>query len=145
MSSVCTRMSAICNSYVLVWHPCITRIYSYTIRISLVCTSLSFICHSYVLECNGMSLVYTCMSSVFHSYLLVCLPYVTRMYSCVIRIPLVCTRLSSVYHSYVVLLWTIENPAFCLALYLTGVHFRGELQDEGHVGEQKIDQSELEK
>ena len=33
---------------------------------------------------------------------------------------------------------TIENPAFCLALYLTGVHFRGDLQHLGHVGEQKI-------
>ena len=32
----------------------------------------------------------------------------------------------------------IGNPAFCLALYLTGVHFRGELQYVGHVGEQKI-------
>ena len=26
----------------------------------------------------------------------------------------------------------IGNPDFCLALYLTGVHFRGELQDFGH-------------
>ena len=33
---------------------------------------------------------------------------------------------------------TIENPAFCLALYLTGVHFQGELQHVGHVGEEKI-------
>ena len=32
---------------------------------------------------------------------------------------------------------TIGNPAFCLALYLTGVHFRGELQHIGHVGEEK--------
>ena len=33
---------------------------------------------------------------------------------------------------------TIGKPAFCLNLYLTGVHFRGELQHVGHVGEQKI-------
>ena len=33
---------------------------------------------------------------------------------------------------------TIGNPAFCLALYLTGVDFRGELQHVGHMGEQKI-------
>ena len=33
---------------------------------------------------------------------------------------------------------TIGNPASCLALYLTGVHFRGELQHVGHVGGQKI-------
>ena len=42
---------------------------------------------------------------------------------------------------------TIGNPAFCLALYLTGVHFRGKLQHFGDVREQKssVDQSELEK
>ena len=33
---------------------------------------------------------------------------------------------------------TIENPAFCLFLYLTGVHFRGELQHGGDVSQQKI-------
>ena len=33
---------------------------------------------------------------------------------------------------------TIGNPAFCLALYLTDVHFRGELQYVGRVGGQKI-------
>ena len=30
------------------------------------------------------------------------------------------------------------NPAFCLFLYLTGVHFRGELQHGGDVSEWKI-------
>ena len=33
---------------------------------------------------------------------------------------------------------TIGNPVFCLALYLTGVYFRGELQRVGQMGEQKI-------
>ena len=33
---------------------------------------------------------------------------------------------------------TIGDAAFCLALYLTGVHFRGELQHGGYVGEQQI-------
>ena len=33
---------------------------------------------------------------------------------------------------------TTGNPAFCLTLYLTGVHFRGQLQHNGHVDEQKI-------
>ena len=33
---------------------------------------------------------------------------------------------------------TIANPAFCLALYVTGVHFRGELQHGCQVGEQKV-------
>ena len=42
---------------------------------------------------------------------------------------------------------TIGNPTFCLAFYLTGVHFRGKLQHVGHVGEQKLKcrPSELEK
>ena len=31
---------------------------------------------------------------------------------------------------------TIANLAFYLALYLTGVHFQGELQHGGHVGKQ---------
>ena len=33
---------------------------------------------------------------------------------------------------------TIGNPAFCLALYLTGVHFRGKLQHVGDASEQKF-------
>ena len=33
---------------------------------------------------------------------------------------------------------TIEDPAFCLALYLTGKYFRGNLQHVGDVSEQKI-------
>ena len=32
----------------------------------------------------------------------------------------------------------IGNPAFCLFLYLSGVHFRGELQQVGDASEQKI-------
>ena len=32
----------------------------------------------------------------------------------------------------------IGNPAFCLALHLTGVHFRGELQHVAIASEQKI-------
>ena len=37
-----------------------------------------------------MSLVYTRMSSIYHSLVLVCHPYVTRMYSYVIHLSLVC-------------------------------------------------------
>ena len=42
---------------------------------------------------------------------------------------------------------TIGHPAFCLFLYLTGVHFRGELQHGGDVVSKKssVDQSEREK
>ena len=34
--------------------------------------------------------------------------------------------------------YQIGTPAYCLALYLTGVHFRGDLQHVGHVGKQNI-------
>ena len=42
---------------------------------------------------------------------------------------------------------TIGNPAFCLILYLTGVHFRAELQHGGDIMSEKssVGQSELEK
>ena len=40
---------------------------------------------------------------------------------------------------------TIGNPDFCLALYFTGVHFRGELQHVGRCNNSSVDQSELEK
>ena len=42
---------------------------------------------------------------------------------------------------------TIGNPDFCLALYLTGVYFRGKLQHVRQVGGQKstVDQSEFKK
>ena len=33
---------------------------------------------------------------------------------------------------------TIGNPAFCLFVYLIGIHFRGDLQHVGDVSEQKI-------
>ena len=33
---------------------------------------------------------------------------------------------------------TIGNPAICIGLYLTGVHFRGEVQYFRHLGVQKI-------
>ena len=62
MSLVCTGMSSVCHSYVLVCYPYVTRM-------SLACTGMSSVCHSYVL--------------VFH-------PYVTLMYSYVIRMSLVC-------------------------------------------------------
>ena len=32
----------------------------------------------------------------------------------------------------------ITDPAFCLSLYLTGVHFQGELQHGGEASQQKI-------
>ena len=33
---------------------------------------------------------------------------------------------------------TTVYPAFCLFLYLTGLHFRGELQHGGDISQQKI-------
>ena len=89
------------KQYVLVYHPYVTRMYSYVIRILLVCM-YSYVSrmHSYVIRMYSyairMSLVCTRMSSVCRSYVirmsLLCHPYVTRMLS-------VC-------HSYVVLPWT---------------------------------------
>ena len=35
--SVCTRMSSVSHSYLFIYHPCATRIYSYVIHMSLVC------------------------------------------------------------------------------------------------------------
>ena len=40
---------------------------------------------------------------------------------------------------------TIGNPAICLALYLTGVHFRDELQYVTVSKKSSVDQSEVEK
>ena len=55
MSLVCTHMSSVFPSHVLICHPYIT-----------VCTHMSSVYHSYVLVCQ--------------SYVLVCHPYVTRMW-----------------------------------------------------------------
>ena len=52
-----------------------------------------------------------------------------------------CTRKCEKQHYVIAIIdvdVTIGNPGFCLALDLTGVHFRGKLQDVGHVNEQKI-------
>ena len=38
---------------------------------------------------------------------------------------------------------TSGNPAFCLALCLTGIHFRGQLHHVDHVSEQKSSMSQL--
>ena len=53
-------MPFVCHSYVLVFHPYVTRMYSNVIRMLLVFTRMSSLCHLYVL--------------VYH-------PYATRMYS----------------------------------------------------------------
>ena len=42
------RMSSVCHSYVLVFHPYVTCLYSYVIRISLLCTRMSSVRHLYV-------------------------------------------------------------------------------------------------
>ena len=56
----------------------------------------------------------------------------TQLFSCEF------SEISKNVFPYEVVYVTIGNPAFCLGLYLTGVHFRGELQHVGHGGEQKI-------
>ena len=82
--SLCTLMSPVCHSFVLVYHPYVPRMYSYTIHMSLVCTRVPSVCHSYVRVCHPyfyrMYPYVTRMSSVCHSYVLVCHLYVTRMW-----------------------------------------------------------------
>ena len=73
MSLVCSRVSSVYHSYVLVFHPYVTRMYSHVIRMSLVCTRMSSVCHSYVVLpwtdfdtsyiLNKMSQLYDCYSS----------------------------------------------------------------------------------
>ena len=105
MSSVSIRMSSICHSYVirmsLVCHPYVTRMssvcHSYVICISLVCTRVSLVC-------TRMSFVCTRISSICHSYVLVCHLYVFVCHQCdsyIIRMSHLCTRMSSACHSYV--------------------------------------------
>ena len=48
------------------------------------------------------------------------------------------THKENFFTHYEIVSVTIGNPAFCLAFYLAGLHFRGELQHFGHVGEQKL-------
>ena len=116
MLLVCSRMSFICHSYVLVchplchsyalvWHPYVIRMYSFVICMSLVCTRLSFVCHSYVLVCHS---------------------YVTSVYSYVIRMWLICTPMSFacpsyvlVCHSYVIRLWFYHEPFLTHILKIT--------------------------
>ena len=66
MSLVCTRISSVYHSHLLVCHPYVTRVYLYVIRMSLVCTRMSSVCQSYVLVC--------------HPYVLVRHLYVTHMW-----------------------------------------------------------------
>ena len=59
-------------------------------------------------------LVCTRMPSICHLHILVCHPYLTRMYSYVIRMSLVCTHISSVCHSYVLAchrMWFYHEPS----------------------------------
>ena len=69
-------MSSVCHSYVLAFHPYVTCMYWYVIRMSHVCTRMSSVCHSYAL--------------VRHPYVFVCHPYGTRIYAYIIRMSLVC-------------------------------------------------------
>ena len=100
ISLVCTPVSSVCYSYLLVCHvaPLLyTRLSWYGNRMC----SYVVVCHSYVLECHRyvtrmywcvirMSLVRSDISSACHSYVLVCHLYVIRLYSYVIRMSLVC-------------------------------------------------------
>ena len=90
--SVCTRMSPVGHSYVLVCN-----------GMSLEYTHMSFVCRWYVLVCHPYDPYVTPMYSYVPRMSFVCHPCVTRMYSYVTRISLVCTRISLVCHWPVVL------------------------------------------
>ena len=85
---VCTCMSSVCHLDILVSHPCLTRMYSYAIRMSLVCTRMSSLCHSYVQVCptyvtrmwSVCHLYILVWSSVCQSYVLVYHPHATCMW-----------------------------------------------------------------
>ena len=137
MSLVCTRMSSVCPSHLLVCHPYVTLMYFYVIRMSLVCIRMSSVCHSHLLVCHlyvthmyqyviRISLVCTCMPSVCHSYILVCYLYVTSMYSYVIRLSLVYFRMSSLCNLYVLVChpYVIRMYSYVIGMSLVCSFFR---------------------
>ena len=88
---VCTRISSVYHSYVLVFNgTSLTFILMssvcdlYVIRMSPVCTRMSLVCHSYVTRMSSVRhfciLVCIYMSSLCHLRVLICHPYVTRMW-----------------------------------------------------------------
>ena len=106
-------MPCVCHSYA-------NLMYSYVTHMSFVCHSYVLICYLHVLVCNGMSLACTRFLSVYYSYVLVCLPYVTRMYSYVIRMSFVCGfTVNLVYwisfHNVIFLVWTLN--LICMVIW----------------------------
>ena len=93
MSFVCTPMSSVCHSYVLVCDPDVTRIYWCAIRMSLVCHQSVTRMYSHVIH---RSFVCTRMTSVCHSYIIRMYSYVIRMYSYVTRMYSYVNRISLV-------------------------------------------------
>ena len=90
-----------CHSYVLVFHPYVTHMYWYAIRMPLVCTHMSSLCHWYVLVYHPyVTSIYLYVTGC-HLYILICYPYVTGMYLYVIHMSLLCTGMWPVCHSYV--------------------------------------------
>ena len=77
-------------------------------------TRISFVFHSYVIHLSSVCHSYAIrLSLICRLYLLGCNPYVTRMYSYVILMSLVCTRMLSVctrMYSYVTRLWFYHEP-----------------------------------
>ena len=101
-------LPSVCHSYVLVYHPYVTLMYS----------------DSYVIR---VSLSYARISSVRHSYVLVCHTHVTRIYSYVIRMSIVWKwHIFCIWKWHIPLFWkcrifAVETDTFS---YLKKVHFR---------------------
>ena len=115
MSFVCTRMSFVCHSsVVLPWTISNTYFENHILYYQKALKKLTLFfcrtaCHPYV----------TCMSFVCYLYTLEYHSYVTRMYSYVILMWLVCSRMLSVCHSYVLIchLYLLVCHAYVTSTY----------------------------
>ena len=111
-SLILLYMTLVCQSYVVVCHPYVTRMWS-------GCNSYLLVCHQYV----------TRMSSVCHPYVLVWHPYVNRMSSACTHISSVCTRMSPVCQPYFTRLWfyhelcqNVSNEVFFTRAQISSEH-----------------------
>ena len=59
MSLAFIHVSSVCESYILVCYPYITRMYLQFLRMSFVCTRMSSTCHSYVLVYHPYAILAT--------------------------------------------------------------------------------------
>ena len=138
MSFVCTRMSSLCHSYLLLQidQYFLLELLSSQIEIKHVIIKkprMSSVYHSYVLVCHPyltgiysydifMSLVCHPYVLVCHPYVLVCHPYVLVCHPYVTRMPSVCTCMSSICHSYVLVCTCLSSVSLVCHPYVLACH-----------------------